>query len=82
MMFLRFWSSAYVRHLEQEIEWLRLEMRKEKQRADDAVSTMLAVKTQGAAALPVRPLIASQEKDVQTEMETLLRDSEFSSVGT
>ena len=29
---LRFWSSAYVRHLEEEIAWLRLEAQKAQQR--------------------------------------------------
>ena len=80
-MTLRFWSSQYVRHLEAEIDWLRTEMRKEKQRADDAVSTMLALKTQGQVALPPRPLIADRERDVGQEVERLFADSEFSRSG-
>lgn len=81
-MMFRFWSSVYVRHLEQEIDWLRVEMRKEKQRADDAVSAMLALQTQGQVALPPRPLIADKEKDVQRELADLMQNSEFMQVGS
>lgn len=81
-MIFRFWSSQYVRHLEAEIQWLRVEMKRHEQRAEDAVSAMLALKTQGAVALPPRPLIADRERDVQQEIGDLLRDSEFSQVGT
>lgn len=81
-MIWRFWSTAYVRHLESEIEWTRLQWAKADQRAQDAVSAMLALQTQGQVALPVRPLIADREKDVQREVEDLLKNSEWSQVGT
>lgn len=80
-MMFRFWSAAYARHLEAEIAWLRVEMQKEKQRAADAVNALVALKTQGQVVLAERPLIADREKDVQTELADLMRDSEFSQVG-
>jgi hypothetical protein len=81
-MILRFWSAQYVRHLEEEIAWLRIEMKRQEQRAEDAISQMLQIKTAGAAALPPRPLIADKERDVQQELAELMKDSEFSQAGT
>ena len=81
-MMFRFWSSQYVRHLEAEIEFLRTEMRRHEQRAADAVNQLVILQTQGQASLPPRPLIADRERDVAQEVSELLRDSEFSQVGT
>jgi len=81
-MLIRFWSTAYVRHLEAEVTWLRLEMRRHEQRAADAVDQLVRVQTAHQAALPPRPLIADRERDVATELTDLLKDSEFAQVGT
>ena len=80
-MIFRFWSTAYVRHLEDEIAFLRTEMKRHEQRAADAVDMLLRVQTQGQAALPVRPLIADREPDVQKELSELMANSEFSQAG-
>jgi hypothetical protein len=78
---LRFWSTAYVQHLEAEIAWLRIEMQRHEQRAADAVDQLLRVATQGQAALPVRPLIADREPEVAQELRDLLANSEFAKAG-
>jgi hypothetical protein len=81
-MMFRFWSSAYVRHLEAEITWLRTEMKRHEQRAADAVDQLLRVQTQHQAALPVRPLIADRESDATAEVEKLFADPDFAQAGT
>lgn len=80
-MIWRFWSTAYVRHLEAEITWLRTEWQKEHQRAEDKANALVALRTQGQVALAERPLIADREKDVESEIKDLMRDSEWSQVG-
>ena len=82
MMVWRFWSTAYVRHLEAEIDFLRTEMKRHEQRAADAVDMLLRVQTQGQAALPVRPLIADREPDVQKELSELMANTEFAQAGS
>jgi hypothetical protein len=79
---MRFWSNAYVKHLEGEILWLRLELQKQQQRAEDKANALVALRTQGQVTLAERPLIADREKDVETEIKDLMRDSEWSQVGT
>ncbi len=81
-MMFRFWSSAYVRHLEAEIDFLRTEMKRHEQRAADAVDQLLRVQTQGQAALPVRPLVADREPDLTKELGALQRDPEWAQAGT
>ena len=83
-MIWRFWSSAYVRHLEAEIDFLRTEMKRHEQRAADAVDMLLRVQTQGQAALPVRPLIADREQDetVQKTLNDLMANTEFAQAGS
>lgn len=80
MIFCR--HAKAIEILEAELAYFKTQFEKERQRAEDAVSQMLAMKTQGAASLPPRPLIADREKDVQAEIERVFADSEFSQAGT
>jgi len=80
-MIWRFWSTAYVRHLEAEIEFLRTEMKRHEQRADDAVDQLLRDRTQGQVALPPRPLIADREPDLTKELTELRQDPEWARAG-
>ena len=81
-MIWRFWSSAYVRHLEREIDWLRTEWQKEKQRGEDKSNALVALKTQGQVVLAERPLIADREQAAPTEMVAdLLKNAEWASSG-
>ena len=78
---LRFWSTAYVRHLEEEIHFLRTEMKRHEQRAADAVDQLLRTQTQGRAALPVRPLIPDREPDLTKELTELQSNPDWAHAG-
>ena len=80
-MIWRFWSTAYVRHLEEEIHFLRTEMKRHEQRAADAVDQLLRTQTQGQAALPVRPLIPDREADPMRELTALRNEPEWAMAG-
>lgn len=80
-MIWRFWSSAYVKHLEAEVGWLRTELQKQQQRAEDKANALVALKTQGQVVLAERPLIADREQAVQNEVAELLKNSEWAGVG-
>lgn len=62
--------------------WLRTELQKERQRKEDSVNALVALKTQGQVMLAERPLIADREKDVQAGVEDLMKNSEWAGVGT
>jgi monomeric isocitrate dehydrogenase len=81
-MMFRFWSSTLVRHLEDEIAWLRLERQKETQRANDAVAELVRLSTAGQANVQAHPLIADREQDLAKELTELQKDGEWSQVGT
>jgi len=78
---LRFWSSAYVQHLEAEIAWLRLERQKETQRANIAVAELVRLKTDGHAQVHPRPLIADSEEALRTELADLMGNAEYTQAG-
>lgn len=78
---MRFWSTAYVTHLEAEIEWLRIERQKETQRANVAVAELVRLRTEGQANVHPTPLIADREVDVQKELTDLMGNSEFAQAG-
>ncbi|HJQ66981.1 MAG TPA: hypothetical protein VJ816_11410 [Gemmatimonadales bacterium] len=80
-MIWRFWSSAYVRHLEAEIAWLRLERQKESQRANDAVAQLVFLKTDGQANVMPRPLIADREQDIAQDFSELQKNEEWAQSG-
>jgi hypothetical protein len=82
MMFLRFWSTAYVQHLEAEIEYLRTERAKEAQRANIAVAELVRLKTDGHATIHPRPLMSDKEDDLRKELAGLMGDAEFSQAGS
>lgn len=78
---LRFWSSAYVQHLEAEIAWLRLERQKEAQRANIAVAELVRLKTDGHANVHPRPLMSDSEDALKKELAGLMGDAEFAQAG-
>lgn len=80
MMFCRHAKALEI--LEMELAYFKLQFEKERQRAELAVSQLLAMKTQGQATLPPQPLLADREKDVARDLSDLVRDSEWSQVGT
>ena len=82
MMVLRFWSSAFVRHLEEEIAWLRVEKQKETQRANIAVAELVRLKTDGQASVHPQPLLPdAAPADLATELADLRRDPEWAQAG-
>jgi hypothetical protein len=80
MMFCR--HAKAIEILERQLAYFQLQFEKERQRAEVAVSALLAMKTQGQVQLPPMPLIADREQDVAREMSDLLKDSEFMQVGS
>jgi len=77
MKWFRFWAVAYVKHLEQEIEYLRGQMEHERQRAERAIDELLNVRHVGAVTTPTPREVQQQE----TAIQKLLQDSEFSETG-
>jgi hypothetical protein len=78
----RFWSSAYVQHLEAEILYLRTAAQQAQQRYEVAIAALVALKTDGQANVAPRPLIAEREADVDAELKTLQANSEWAGVGS
>ncbi len=80
-MIWRFWSTAYVQHLEAEIAYLRTERAKEAQRANIAVAELVRLKTDGHATIHPRPLMSDTEDALRTELAGLMDNAEFSQAG-
>ena len=78
----RFWSTAFVRHLEEEIAWLRVEKQKETQRANIAVAELVRLQTGGQANIHPTPLMAEREQDLTKELGDLRNDPEWATAGT
>lgn len=67
----------FITHLEAEIVWLRLQMMRERQRAELAINELLRL---GPGAQPVSvPLI--RDEPVDDPISALLKNSEFTEVG-
>ena len=81
-MIFAFWSRAYVRHLEEEIAWLRLESQKAQQRYEVATDQLVILRTGGQASVAPRPLMADKEEGIQKELASLMADTEFAQAGT
>ena len=81
-MMFRFWSRAYVRHLEAEVEWLRTEAQKARQDAQIARAELVRIATAGQANVAPRPLMADREQDVTQELEALRQSPEWAQVGS
>ena len=79
---LRFWSTAYVQHLEAEIVWLRDHAQAAQQRWEVAVAELVRLQTGGNANVHPRPLMATKEQEVGQELRDLMGDAEFSQAGT
>lgn len=81
---IRFWSRAYVSHLEAEIEWLRQEKNKETFRANVAVAELVRLKTDGLANVHPRPMMPDTDpaQDVLQQLSELQSNAEFAGVGT
>lgn len=80
-MMWRFWSSAYVKHLEAEIGWLRDRAQAAQQRYEVAIAELVRLKTDGHANVAPRPIMADREEDVSRELADLRKDSEWAGVG-
>lgn len=78
---MMFWSRAFVRHLEAEIEWLKLQWAKADQRAAIAVAELVRLKTDGQAAVHPQPLQADREADLTRELTDLRQDAEWAKAG-
>lgn len=72
------WSRRYVRHLEAEIEWFKLQVEHERQRAELAVDELLRVRV-GAG--PVTQTTPGEAKAAQTIVDKMLSDTEFAEAG-
>lgn len=74
----RFWARKYVRHLEQEIEYLRGQAEHERQRAERALDELLRVRTNIG---PITVPTPREVEQAETVIEKMVRDSEFSLTG-
>lgn len=74
---LRFWNRLYVAHLEEEIIYLRGEVARERQRAENAIDSLLNVRV---AVQPVSVPPAAVDARIGDIMDRLAK-SEFSLVG-
>ena len=81
-MIWRFWSTAYVQHLEAEILWLRTREQAAQQRYEVATAELVRLRTEGQAHVAPRPLMAEREPDVDAELKTLQANSEWAGVGS
>ena len=70
--------EAFVTHLEAEIEWYRLQLVHERNRADRAVDTLLAM--QGVAAVTPPPP-RNERVEMEQEIARVLGSQEFQGVG-
>jgi len=70
--------SDYVKHLEAEIEWLKMAMVHERQRAERGVDTLLGLKL-GVA--PITVPTREELRETESEVEKLMRDPEFTQAG-
>ena len=72
-------STEFLRHLEAEIQWLKIELKHERQRAEVAVDQLLRLK---AGAHPVTPVETSPAREaLQREVDELLNNPEFTQIG-
>lgn len=70
--------SSLIKHLENEVEYLRTQMEHERQRAERAVDELLNVRVNVPAITQPTPRETMQR---ETVIEKLLRDSEFTETG-
>lgn len=71
-------STAYLQHLEAEIQWLKMELKHERQRAEVAVDQLLRVKV---GAHPVTPVEPPHDEALRREVDELLNNPEFTQIG-
>jgi hypothetical protein len=84
----RFWSRAYVLHLEDEILWLRKRLDMERNRAEVAIDNLVNVRLVEAGRVPVTPTVQPRDPDVEDTprtpeeaMRRILADPEFHDAG-
>ena len=70
--------SAIIKHLEEEIYWLKLQMTHERQRAERAIDTLLQLKL-GVA--PITVPTREERREDESEIEKIIRDPEFTQAG-
>ena len=88
MKWLRFWSRAYVLHLEDEITWLRDRLDMERNRAEIAIDNLVNVRLAESGRAPVTPMVQPRDPAVEDAPRTpeeavrrLLADPEFQTAG-
>ena len=70
-------STEFLRHLEAEIQWLKIELKHERQRAEVAIDQLLRVRVGVGSVTP-----REESPDALTkEVEALLGNPEFSHAG-
>jgi hypothetical protein len=92
MSVFRFWSRAYVLHLEDEIQWLRGRLDMERQRAEIAIDNLVSVRIAAVGSAPVQPTMqpllpptapeAEAPRTAEEAMRRILADPEFLSAGS
>lgn len=77
----RFWSRAYMLHLEDEIIWLRARLDMERRRAELAIDELISTRVDRAVSVaqPTRPTPAGM--DPIEIIDRLQRDPEFVEAG-
>lgn len=70
--------SAFIGHLEQEVAWYRDQLIHERQRAERAIDELLRVRVQAGPTTVPTP---GETRAMESEIEKILRDSEFSTAG-
>lgn len=83
---LRFWSRAYVMHLEEEIAWLRDRLDMERHRAEVAIDNLINVRVAATTQAPVQAMQQPVKPEQSAEaMDALVRrlqaDPEFANAG-
>ena len=88
MTFFRFWSRAYVLHLEDEITWLRARLDMERNRAEVAIDNLVSVRLVESGRAPVAPVAQPRDPGVDEGPRTpeeavrrLMMDPEFQTAG-
>ena len=70
--------SSHLKHLEAEVAFWRLQFSHERQRAERAVDTLLALKL---GVPPITVPTREELRDTESEVERALRDPEFTQAG-
>lgn len=76
------WSTAYARHLEAEILWLRTRAEVAEQKAAIAQAELVRLTTANQANVAPRPLFPTHEVPPVPDLDALARDPEWSEAGT